>query len=82
VEFAEKTRPGRYRALLMLSHGVFTSGKTPADAVKAAVIVEHSAKVAYLTELLGKPKPLAPEEVEKLHRRYVSRYGQRKEGDG
>jgi L-ribulose-5-phosphate 4-epimerase len=66
----------------MLSHGVFTSGKTPADAVKAAVIVEHSAKVAYLTELLGKPKLLPSEEVEELHRRYVSRYGQRKEGDG
>lgn len=82
LEFAKKTRPGRYRALLVRSHGVFTAGQTPADAVKAAIIVEHSAKVAYLAELLGTPKPLPREEAEALHRRYIGHYGQRKERDG
>ncbi|KUK27441.1 MAG: Class II aldolase/adducin family protein [Acetothermia bacterium 64_32] len=79
LQFARKTRPGRYRALIMRSHGVFTAGKTPADAVKAAVIVEHSAKIACLAELLGKPSPLPPDEIEKLHERYIGGYGQRKE---
>jgi|Deesub1362B_J571_1020462.scaffolds.fasta_scaffold00026_119 L-ribulose-5-phosphate 4-epimerase len=78
VEFAKKTKPGRFRALLMRSHGVFTAGPTAADAVKAALIVEHSAKIALLAELLGKPEPLPRSEVEELHFRYMSRYGQRK----
>jgi len=79
VEFARKTRPGRYLALLMRSHGVFTAGKTPADALKAAMIVEHSAKVACLAELLGKPISLSPDEARKLHERYIGGYGQKKE---
>jgi len=82
LEFAQKTRPGRYRALLVRSHGVFTAGTMPADALKAALIVEHSAKVAYLAELLGTPNPIPPDEVQKLHQRYISEYGQRKESDG
>ena len=79
LQFAEKTKPGRYRALIMRSHGVFTAGKTPADAVKAALIVEHSARIACLAELLGKPTALPPDEVRKLHERYIGGYGQRKE---
>jgi L-ribulose-5-phosphate 4-epimerase len=76
-EFAQKTRPGRYRALLARSHGVFTAGTTPADALKAALIVEHSAKVAYLAELLGTPNPILPDMVEEIHRRYLGHYGQK-----
>lgn len=77
LEFARRTRPGRYRALLVRAHGVFAAGKTPGDALKAALIVEHSAKVAYLAELLGKPNPLPRREVEELHLKYMSRYGQK-----
>lgn len=77
AQFVAKTRPGRYRALLMRAHGVFTAAATPAEALKAAVIVEHSAKIACLAELLGTPKPLPQEEVEELHRKYTSHYGQR-----
>jgi len=76
-EFAQKTRPGRYRALLARYHGVFTAGTTPADALKAALIVEHSAKVAYLAELLGTPNPILPDMVEEIHRRYLGHYGQK-----
>lgn len=78
IEFAGRTRPGRYRALLMRSHGVFTAGPTPGDALKAALIVEHTAKIAFLAELLGRPEPLPPSEVEELHSRYMKGYGQRK----
>lgn len=79
VEFVQKTKPGRYRALLVRSHGVFTGGWSPTDAIRAALIVEHSAKIAFLAELLGKPEPLPPEEVAELHCKYINYYGQRKE---
>lgn len=75
-EFAGKTGSGRYRAILMKAHGVFTAGKTPSDALKAAVIVEHSAKIAFLAELLGQPVPLPDSEVNALHSRYLEDYGQ------
>lgn len=81
VQFATLTRPNPSRALLLRSHGVFTSGRTPEAAVKAAVVVEHAAQVACLAELLGHPAPLPPAEVEALHSRYVSRYGQREVRD-
>ncbi|MEM1759681.1 MAG: L-ribulose-5-phosphate 4-epimerase [Thermofilaceae archaeon] len=78
-EFAKGTKPGRYRALLMRSHGVFTAGHSPADAVRAAIIVEHSAKIAFLAELLGKPLPLPETIVQELHFQYIRHYGQKKE---
>lgn len=81
-EFVRLTRPGRYRALLLRSHGVFTAGYTPQDALKAAEIVEHSTKIAFLAELLGSPSPFSLEEALELQRRYFTGYGQRKEGDG
>lgn len=80
-EFVRLTRPGRYRALLLRSHGVFTAGYTPEDALKAAEVVEHSAKIAFLAELLGSPSPLSLEEAQELQRRYLTGYGQRRGGD-
>lgn len=79
-EFSEKTRPGRFRALLMRHHGVFTAGKTPTDALTAALIVEHSARIAYLAENAGTPAVLAEEEVRRLHEAYVKGYGQKDHG--
>ncbi|MEM3469681.1 MAG: class II aldolase/adducin family protein [Thermoproteota archaeon] len=79
-EFAKGTKPGRYRALLMRSHGLFAAGYSPADAVQAAIIVEHSAKIAFLAELLDKPFPLPDVIVQELHSRYLGHYGQKKGG--
>lgn len=79
-EFAKGTKPGRYRALLMRAHGVFTAGYSPADAVHAAIIVEHSAKIAFLAEVLGKPSSLPDHIVQELHSRYLGYYGQKKGG--
>ena len=76
-EFAEKTHPGRFRALLMRHHGVFTAGKTPSDALVAALIVEHSAKIAFLAESIGNPTVLPREEVRRLHEQYMEGYGQK-----
>ena len=75
-EFAAKTRPGRFRALLMRRHGVFTAGKNPGDALTAALIVEHSAEISYLAENAGEPIVLAEDEIRKLYDKYMGEYGQ------
>lgn len=79
-EFAEKACSGRFQALLMRNHGVFTAGKTPKDALTAALIVEHSARIAYLAENAGTPAVLAEKEVRRLHEAYVEGYGQKDHG--
>jgi L-ribulose-5-phosphate 4-epimerase len=63
-------------AIIMQNHGVFTIGKTPKDAVKAAVMCEDVARTAYLAVQLGKPLELSDEDIAKLHHRYTNVYGQ------
>ncbi len=75
-EFAEKAVPGRYRAILMKNHGVFAAAETPSDALTAAMIVEHSAKISYLAELSGTPQQIPEDEVERLHKKFLEHYGQ------
>jgi L-ribulose-5-phosphate 4-epimerase len=66
----------RSPAVLMRSHGVFTIGPTARDAVKAAVMCEDAARTVYLARALGDPGPLAPDQIDALHRRYTQSYGQ------
>ncbi len=75
-EFAKRATPGKYRAILMRSHGVFTAGETPSDALTAAMIVEHSAKISYLAELHGNPHQIPEDEVQRLHKKFIGHYGQ------
>jgi L-ribulose-5-phosphate 4-epimerase len=63
-------------AILMKNHGVFTVGKTPEAAVKAAVMVEDVARTVYFASQLGTPEEIPPEEVSRAHRRYIEQYGQ------
>jgi L-ribulose-5-phosphate 4-epimerase len=63
-------------AILMKNHGVFAVGKTPESAVKAAVMVEDSARTVFYALKLGTPEEIPPEEVARAHRRYVEEYGQ------
>ncbi len=70
---------GNSRAILMKSHGVFTVGADPVKALKAAVMVEDQAKTVFLAMLLGTPEEIPPEEVQRLHERYVQKYGQAKD---
>ncbi len=63
-------------AIIMQNHGVFTIGKTPKDAVKAAVMCEDVARTAYLAVQLGKPLEITEEDITKLHHRYTNIYGQ------
>ena len=63
-------------AVLLKNHGVFTIGKSAKAAVKAAVMVEDVARTVWLALQLGTPDEIAPEDVAKLHDRYVNVYGQ------
>jgi L-ribulose-5-phosphate 4-epimerase len=67
----------RSPAVLMRSHGVFTVGRSAVDAVKAAVMCEDVARTVHAARALGNPEPLAADQVDALHQRYMNHYGQR-----
>jgi L-ribulose-5-phosphate 4-epimerase len=67
---------GSSPAILMKNHGVFTVGKTPEAAVKAAVMVEDVACTVFYALQLGQPDEIPTEEVARAHRRYLEDYGQ------
>ena len=64
-------------AVLLRSHGVFTIGATPRDAVKAAVMCEDVARTVHLARAYGNPEPIPQRQIDALHRRYKEEYGQR-----
>jgi len=63
-------------AVLLKNHGVFTVGRSPEEALKAAVMCEDVARTVHLAMLLGRPEPIPPDEIERAHRRYIEKYGQ------
>jgi L-ribulose-5-phosphate 4-epimerase len=67
----------RSPAVLLRSHGVFTLGPGPRDAIKAAVMCEDVARTVHLARVLGDPIPLAREDIDALYDRYQNVYGQR-----
>jgi L-ribulose-5-phosphate 4-epimerase len=67
---------GNSLAILMKNHGVFTVGKTPMAALKAAVMVEDVARTVFYALQIGEPLEIAPEMVARLHKRYTGEYGQ------
>jgi L-ribulose-5-phosphate 4-epimerase len=67
----------RSPAVLMRSHGVFTIGGGPRDAIKAAVMCEDVARTVHLARTLGNPIPLTQSEIDALYDRYQNVYGQR-----
>src|SRR5881398_237310 len=67
---------GESAAVLLKNHGVFTVGPTARAAVKAAVMVEDVARAVWLALQLGQPDEIAPEDVARLHHRYMHVYGQ------
>jgi L-ribulose-5-phosphate 4-epimerase len=67
---------GSSPAILMKNHGVFTVGKTPEAAVKAAVMVEDVARTVFYAMQLGQPDEIPAEEVARAYRRYLEEYGQ------
>jgi L-ribulose-5-phosphate 4-epimerase len=67
---------GSSPAILMKNHGVFTIGKTPEAAVKAAVMVEDVARTVYYALQLGQPDEIPADEIARAHSRYLEEYGQ------
>lgn len=76
----ETLRGHRSRAVLMQNHGPFTIGKDAKDAVKAAVMVEDSARSIHIARQLGDVVPIPPEKVDALFNRYQNVYGQAPQG--
>lgn len=66
----------RSRAVLMQSHGPFTIGVDPKDAVKAAVMVEDVARTVHHARERGQLVPIPQEAIDRLYDRYQNVYGQ------
>jgi L-ribulose-5-phosphate 4-epimerase len=73
----ETLRDHRSPAVLMRSHGVFTVGSRPVDALKAAVMCEDVARTVHLARALGEPIQLEAKDIDALYDRYQNVYGQR-----
>lgn len=69
-------RGSRSPACLLQSHGVFTVGPTAEKAVKAAVMTEDNAAIAWASLALGTPLTIAPDDIDRLYDRYQHVYGQ------
>ncbi|OLV17237.1 L-ribulose-5-phosphate 4-epimerase [Deinococcus marmoris] len=71
----------RSPAIILQSHGVFTIGKTPLAALKAAVMVEDVARTVFLAYQLAAARgvevqTISPADIDRLHHRYTHVYGQ------
>jgi L-ribulose-5-phosphate 4-epimerase len=66
--------PMQMPAVLVASHGPFTWGKTPADAVEAAVILEQAAAMALGTLAINPHQ--APVSKSLLDKHYLRKHGQ------
>ncbi|MDP4508854.1 MULTISPECIES: L-ribulose-5-phosphate 4-epimerase [unclassified Nonomuraea] len=73
----ETLKGHRSKAVLMQNHGVFSIGKDPKSAVKAAVMCEDVARTVHVARQLGTPLPIAQDDIDRLYDRYQNVYGQR-----
>ncbi|MEO3872979.1 L-ribulose-5-phosphate 4-epimerase [Nonomuraea sp. B12E4] len=73
----ETLKGHRSKAVLMQNHGVFSIGKDSKDAVKAAVMCEDVARTVHVARQLGRPLPIAQDDIDRLYDRYQNVYGQR-----
>jgi L-ribulose-5-phosphate 4-epimerase len=69
-------RGHRSPAVIMQNHGVFSIGKDPRAAVKAAVMCEDVARTVHIARQLGEPLPIPPADIDRLYDRYQNAYGQ------
>ncbi len=72
----ETLEGSRSPACLLQSHGVFTVGPTAEKAVKAAVMTEDNAAIAWASYMMGEPLTIDPADIDKLYDRYQNVYGQ------
>ncbi len=67
---------GSDTAVLLPNHGVIAVGESIGQALTASVLVEQSARIAFLASLLGEPVPLPEGEVDRMRRFLHEGYGQ------
>ena len=72
----ETLQGSRSPACLLQSHGVFTVGATAEKAVKAAIMTEDNAAIAWASLQMGTPLTIAQGDIDKLYDRYQNVYGQ------
>ena len=72
----ESLRDSRSPSCLLQSHGVFALGNTAEKAVKAAIMTEDNAAIAWAALQLGQPLTIAAADIDKLYDRYQNVYGQ------
>ena len=72
----ETLKDSRSPACLLQSHGVFTIGSTAEKAVKAAIMTEDNAGIAWVSLMMGTPLTIAADDIDKLYDRYQNVYGQ------
>lgn len=72
----ETLRDSHSPACLPQSHGVFTIGPTAEKAVKAAVMTEDNAAIAWASLLMGTPLTIAQSDIDKLYDGYQNVYEQ------
>lgn len=69
-------RASRSPAVLMRGHGPFTIGPDARSAVKAAVMLEEVARTVHFARQLGTLAAIGQEDIDRLHARYQTVYGQ------
>ena len=83
-ELAEALAPllAEHDAILMANHGVVTCGADLLNAYMNMETVEHFAKIALVTHLLGKQQPLSDQHVDKLREMRLKYHTQNHVGVG
>lgn len=71
---------GNSPAILMKNHGVFTIGKSPAEATDLAITLEDVAKTTWLAMQIGRPIPLDDDEISYHYLWAKENYGQSSQG--
>lgn len=71
-------RLGAGSAVIWGNHGAMVVGRTIALTYSIAHALEDTAQVYWLASQMGEPRPLPPEDIERLHNSWRSAYGQRR----
>jgi len=73
----ETLKGSRSPSCILRSHGVFATGESAENAVKAAIMTEDNAAIVWTALQLGAPLKLDPSDIDKLYDRYQNVYGQK-----
>lgn len=72
----ETLQDSRSPSCLLQSHGVFATGESAEQAVKAAVMTEDNAAIVWTALQIGTPLTIEQSDIDKLYDRYQNVYGQ------